>query len=66
MKKSRPILKTFIYVEQLLFREIEDQRLDLFRQVQQELQEQPREIFVLPDQEQCKVEAPPNRLGVGR
>ena len=51
--------ENIIYVEQLLFREIEDQRLDLFRQVQQELQEQPREIFVLPDQEQCKVEAPP-------
>ncbi len=51
--------ENIIYVEQLLFREIEDQRLDLFRQVQQELQEQPREIFVLPDQEQCKVEAHP-------
>lgn len=44
--------ENIIYVEQLLFREIEDERLDPFRSSQNE--RKPRETFVLAEQESIK------------
>ena len=49
--------ENIIYIEQLLFREIEDERLDPFRKVQHETQQ--TENFVLPDKEVRKPVTPP-------
>ncbi|MEA4805985.1 chemotaxis protein CheA [Acetobacterium wieringae] len=50
--------ENIIYVEQLLFREIEDERLDLFRQPQEPTA--PPESFVLPEPELAKPISPTN------
>lgn len=48
--------ENIIYVEQLLFREIDEQRLDQFRQKIQEVK--PRETFALPNKEFSQTDTP--------
>lgn len=48
--------ENIIYIEQLLFREIEEERMDPFRKAQNQVQ--PKESFVLPNNELFKPDIP--------